>query len=176
MALIVGNFLDYFIFKRQTARHFELGEVSYFDPKERCFLRINPSKGDAPQEHWIALPVIKHSEVIKGYLQENGKVEILKSCAVLDEFDFTDKVIALSDEFDFGDDLGKYVTQYYNAMLSKWIEDNHIPNCKLRYEWYGNERLPDWAEGDYKKAIAYRHDTVRREKLQEEEFKKSLQN
>lgn len=175
MALIVGNFLDYFIFKRQTARHFDLGEVSYFDPKERCFLRINPSKGDAPQEHWIALPVIKHSEVIKGYLQETDKVEILKSCAVLDEFDFTDKVIALSDEFDFGDDLGKYVTQYYNGMLSKWIEDNHIPNCKLHYPWFPNG-APAWMEGNPERIIAYRRECSLREKLQEEEFKKSLQN
>lgn len=176
MALIIGNYLDYFIFKRQTARHFELGEVSYFDPRERSFLRITPSKGDAPEKHWIALPVIKHSEVIKSYLQETGKVEILQSCAELGEFDFTDKVIALSDELGFGDDLGEYVTRYYDEMLSKWVKDNHIPNCKLHYPWFGNERLPDWAEGDYKKAIAYRRDTALREELQEEEFKKSLQN
>lgn len=175
MALISDNFAEYFMFKRQTARHFELGEVSYFDPKERRFLRINPSKGDIPQEHWIALPVIKHSEVIKGYLQETGKVEILKSCAELNEFDFTDKVIALSDELGFGDDLGEYVTQYYDKMLSKWIEDNHIPNCKLHYPWFP-DGAPAWAEGDPKKIIAYRREYLLREELQEEEFKKSRQN
>lgn len=122
------------------------------------------------------IAAIKHSEVIKSYLRETGKAEILQSCAELGEFDFTDKVIALSDELGFGDDLGKYVTRYYNGMLSKWIEDNHIPNCKLHYPRSGNERLPDWAEGDYKKIIAYRRDTALREKLQEEEFEKSLQS
>lgn len=175
MALIVGNFLEYFIFNRQTARHFELGEVSYFDPRERSFLRINPSKGDAPQEHWIALPITKHSEVVKGYLQEAGKVEILKNCAALGEFDFIDKINTLSDELGFGDDLGEYVTQYYNEMLSKWIEDNHIPNCKLRVEWYP-DGAPAWTEGDPEKVFVYRSECALREKLQEEEFKKSLQS
>ena len=170
MALIVRDYLDHFVINRQTMRHFNSGEVSYFDPQNRCFLRINPTKGEVPQDHWIPLPVIRYSEVLKNFLRETGRTEILQKYSDLDELDFSDAILKLW-ETNGDHDLGDYVTRHHDEVLSKWIEENQIPNCKLRYGWtQGIARTREEAMA----VMEYRKKIVDSEMLQEEEFKKSL--
>lgn len=172
MALILCDYINlgYFVNWRGSFQYFERGDVSYFDPKERKFLRINPSRGDVPDETWIALPVIKEVDVVKNYFRYRWNSTILQDYIDLNDHDFCVKVAFLADEYGIEDGLYNYVMCCYGEIISKWAEDNHIPNCKLHYL----ERF-DLVHADEQEVLKFRREQIRLERLQEEEFKKSLQ-
>ena len=171
MALIVCDYLNYFIDGRESSFHFRQGEVSFFDPTERRFLRINPGNGDVPQSNWIPLPIIKEVEAYKNYLRFMGNTSILQDYAHLDDFDFSVKVLELAERYDFERSLRGYVECFYGEKISNWIKENKIPNCKLR-RLCCLIRID--TDGDVAKLYEYNRKQIELEDIQEEEFKKSL--
>lgn len=181
MALVITPYYyEYFVWDRRTSRWFERGYVSYFDPTERCFLRINPSEGDTAQEHWIPLPVIKGIEFDKKYLRFKGYEDILQDYTDLDLSELSDEefeieVVRLADKYGFEDSMWAYATCCWNEIILKWIEENNIPNCKINGRPYWVEYDPFRDPKEHAKRILdFGREQRRLEEQQEEEFKKTL--
>lgn len=173
MALIVCNYIDYFVYGRRSHCFFERGEVSYFDPIERTFLRITPSRGETPAAHWIPLPIIKEVEIYKNYLRYMGNTTFLEDYDNLDDLDFSCKIAELAEKYGFENCLYAYASCCYGEIILKWIADNNIPNCKLRRH---ASFMKATTREELKNLMAYNKEQLRLEELQEEEFKKSMCN
>ena len=99
MALILRDYLDYFLWWRGTHKSFEKGAVSFFDPKDRRFFRIYPAAGDIAQSEWISLPVIKEVDVFKDYLRFRGNTTLLEDYGHLNDLEFTVEIAFIAEEY-----------------------------------------------------------------------------
>lgn len=171
MALILNDYLEYFLDGYYYRSAFMNGEQSYFDPIERCFLRITPSKGEVAQAHWIPLPVIHHADALKITLRATNNEWLIEKYADLEEFDFCVNVIRDMDRLDIEAHPNENAATYIEQLLQKWIDDNSILNCKVHLEEPDMEINNHEDLKKYKECIS---ELWRKEVLQEEDFKKSL--
>jgi len=171
MALLLRENVNFFVYNNITIRYYRQGAVSYFDPIERKFLWIYPSKGDVAQENWIPLPLINDVDLIKKYLHLSIRDSILQKYEDLDDLKFIVAILELAEEYGFEDSLSGYLTCYYHEIMLKWAEDNNIPNCKLGIE---RPLCTCYTREEAKKFMDYCVELARQEELQEEEFKKSM--
>ena len=173
MALILKDYLEYFLDGYWYRSAFMNGEQSYFDPIDRCFFRITPSKGEVAQVHWIPVAVIHHADALKVTLRATNNEWLIEKYADLEEFDFCVNVIRDMDELNIEADPNENAAVYIEQRLQKWIDDNNIPNCKVRLKYPHMEVNNNEDFKKYKECVS---ELRRQEALQEEEFKKALRN
>lgn len=170
MALIMFKHLNFFIRSRLDERRGSC-DVAYFDPIKRVFLRINPTIGEIPESHWIPLPVIKEADMFRNFLRLTGRNSLLEEYAGLSDFDFSVKISTLADRYNFSHYFHGYKVCYCSEVISRWVEDNQIPNCKIILE---PPLMEIKTEDDMRKQIKALGEMSAYEDQQEEEFKKSI--
>lgn len=170
MALIMFKYLDFFIRSRLDEQRNSC-DVAYFDPVERIFRRINPAVGEVPKDHWLPLPIIREVDILRNFLRLTGRVSLLEKYTNLNAFDFCVKITTLADRYEFSHYLHGYKVCYCSEVISNWVEDNQIPNCKVILE---PPLMEIATEEDMRKQIKIIGEKSAAEDLQEEEYKKSL--